>query len=505
MQATERKLFLERIKSTLQLKSAPLPAEGQHDRVERALQDFEYFASTYFPHYVTDICAPFHLEMVKEMEEVPAQGFRVLAYAAPRGFAKSVIVTLLYHIWLIVRKACHFIVIVAANEDLASEFSEAIRLEFDYNKALAFDWNPGSARGEVSDFIVNSIRVLAKGKAQGIRGVRHAGWRPDRLICDDLEKDQEANNPVSAKKTIKLIWENFLPALDIRGSVAVMVGTIIKKRCAFDILMNGQEAELQTITRRVYRAIEQDANGNDVSLWASRWPLSLLYSYREKLGTASFEKEYQMNPREEEDSMFHESWFRFYNPGDYKMSELIVAGFVDPSARSQKKHDPKAIVWLGLERNTMTYLILDAWIKKTNPRAMVFATFQMFELYQSMVTVVGIESNGFQALLADNYDAYEKEAGITMPLQLVEHYQAKEDRVETLCALFERGKMLLPALPFQSEGVKELITQLLYFPSTVVHDDGPDALEGAYSLLKNTLAGKTTFLPVKRRNKDEMR
>lgn len=504
MQVSEQKLLLERIKATLQLKSAPLPAEGRNERVARARTDFEFFARTYFPHYVTDDCAPFHLEIVKELENVPKRGFTVNAYAAPRGFAKSVIVTLLSNIWAIVRKSVHFIVLVSANEDLAGEFSEAIRLEFEYNKALEYDWSPGDPRGEVTDFVINGIRVLARGKAQGIRGVRHAGWRPDRLVCDDLEKDQEANNPVSAKKTIKLIWENFLPALDIRGSVVALVGTIIRKRAAFDLLMNSQEPELLTINRRVYRAIYQDSKGKDKSLWPSRWPLSLLYSYREKLGTAAFEKEYQMNPREEEDSMFKESWFKYYHPGDYKMSELVAVGFVDPSARSQKKHDPKAIVWLGLDKASMTYLILDAWIKKTNPRAMVFATFDTYQLYRDIVTAVGIEANGFQALLADNYDAYEKEAGVTIPLQLVEHYRAKEDRVETLAPLFERGKMLLPALPYQSEGVKELITQLLYFPSSVVHDDGPDALEGAYGLLKNTLAGKTTFTPVKRKNRQEM-
>ncbi len=500
MLASEKKQALKEIKAILQLKSAPLPPEGKRERIERASTDFEYFARTYFPHYVTDTCAQFHLEIVRDLENVPKRGFDVFAYAAPRGFAKSVIVTLLYAVWCIVRKTRHFISIVSANEDLAGEFTEAIKIEFEYNKALEYDWNTGMPRGEISDFVVNNVRVLARGKKQGIRGVRHAGWRPDLLIGDDLEKDEEANNPVIAKKTIKLVKENFLPALDKRGSTAVLVGTVIKKHCAFDLIMNGDDEGLETWTRRTYRALIEDENGKIVSLWPTRWPVALLLEYKEKLGTAAFEKEYQMTPRDDQDAMFKESWIRYYHPEDYKISDLTVAGFCDPSARAQRKHDPKAVVFLGLHRPTMTYLILDAWIKNTNARAMVFATFEMYERYKEAVSAVGLEANGFQELLADVYDSYEKEAGVSLPLRLVEHYRSKEARVETLSPPFERGKILFPAKPYQSPGVRELLLQLLAFPTPSVHDDGPDALEGAYSLLKNTFAGKTVWEPVKRKN-----
>jgi predicted phage terminase large subunit-like protein len=71
----------------------------------------------------------------------------------------------------------------------------------------------------------------------------------------------------------------------------------------------------------------------------------------------------------------------------------------------------------------------------------------------------------------------------------VTHRIAKETRVASLSPLLERGKIRF----IRGHSDQELlIEQLLFFPSRTLHDDGPDALEGAVDLARRLLTGKTS-------------
>ena len=58
-----------------------------------------------------------------------------------------------------------------------------------------------------------------------------------------------------------------------------------------------------------------------------------------------------------------------------------------------------------------------------------------------------------------------------------------------LSPLVERGKVRFLMLVRRNADYNRLMEQLVFFPSPTVHDDGPDALEGAVSLLKEAMRG----------------
>jgi predicted phage terminase large subunit-like protein len=110
---------------------------------------------------------------------------------------------------------------------------------------------------------------------------------------------------------------------------------------------------------------------------------------------------------------------------------------------------------------------------------------------------VGVEDNLFQRLLLKEFDRLGAERGQLLPLKGVTHRIAKETRVASLSPLLERGKIRF----IRGHSDQELlIEQLLYFPSRTLHDDGPDALEGAVGLARELPAGGTPkYIPLKPR------
>lgn len=72
------------------------------------------FAKIYFPQYVTAAPCSFHEEICNELMEISDRRDSKVAIAAPRGYAKSTVVTLFYVAWSICYEKEKFILILSA-------------------------------------------------------------------------------------------------------------------------------------------------------------------------------------------------------------------------------------------------------------------------------------------------------------------------------------------------------------------------------------------------------
>jgi predicted phage terminase large subunit-like protein len=488
-------------------KAKPLPEKGKQERIRRAKSDYFYFFKTYLPHYAENDFAEFHREMIGMLEERP-RVVNPMVVAAPRGFAKSAHISFGYVLWSIVRKSRRFIEIISANDDLASDLVEFAKLELESNTSIRGDFGEISTGGEAGDFRANGIRICAMGVRTMTRGKREREARPDLVILDDIEKDDEANSPEIVKKTIKIIKEGIYPSIAPSGNLFI-VGTVIRKRSVVGTILFSSEEPYSNWNRRIYRALTEDPKRGTISLWEARYPVADLLEIKKNVGLIAFEKEYNNNPRDDEDSLFREDWIRYYHPMEFPERNLTAAMFVDPSARGQKRHDYKAIVVVGLDREQMRYPVLRAWIRKGSIEEMLHATFRIYDEFREIVKVVGLEANGFQALLQRDYERLAKEYGYYLPLRLVTNTQNKEDRIERLSPLVERGMVMFRKdwIAGSAMGTNDdtnlLVEQLLYFGNSSVHDDGPDALENAVRLLEAG-SGKIGYTPGKQRESNRI-
>jgi predicted phage terminase large subunit-like protein len=132
---------------------------------------------------------------------------------------------------------------------------------------------------------------------------------------------------------------------------------------------------------------------------------------------------------------------------------------------------------------------MDAFIQKTTLEQTLGAIFNRHQEYGYQL--FGVEDNLFQRLLLKEFDRLGQERGLALPVKGVTNRLAKETRVASLSPLMERGKIRF----IRGHSDQELLVeQLLYFPSRTLHDDGPDALEGAIHLAQG-LPGVTAEEP----------
>ena len=180
--------------------------------------DMEFFGRAYFPHYFSRPSPEFHRELdaiwqdgvlkgltpstPKLVKQISRMNGCKRVVAAPRGHAKSTSLTFKGTIHAVVYGYKHYPIIISDSSDQAEGFLDNIRVEFEENEAIREDF--GDLTGKVwrSNVLVTStnIKVEAIGSGKKIRGRKHRNWRPDLLILDDIENDENVRTPEQRAK-----------------------------------------------------------------------------------------------------------------------------------------------------------------------------------------------------------------------------------------------------------------------------------------------------------------
>lgn len=507
MTRTEFRQRADDILMRLSLEVTPFWQESeakQEQRLQRAAADPLYFCRTYLPHYFSHVPAPFHYELVQLLERRPADectggtplptGNRKpktgnpdvvvpAVVAAPREFAKTTVCTFGYVLHQICFRRRHFIIIGSDTDDLASDLTGYLYLELLYNERLLQDFGElVKANRAVDDFVtLNDIRVKSRGRGQRLRGLKHKQYRPDLILLDDLENDVNVRNPEIVQQILDWVKSAVYPALDAGGSLLI-IGTILRWKSALHLMLTSGEEPYCHFERRLYRAVQEDGT----SLWEARHPLGRLKRQKQMMGTVAFNRE-KMNEPTPEGGFFKEEWIHYYHPDILKDRNLVVAGFFDPSLETGAGADYKAVVTVGWDPQEMIFYVMDAFVQKVTLEQTLRAIFNRHQAHG--YRVLGVEDNLFQRLLLKEFDRLGQELGLLLPLKGVTHRVAKETRVASLSPLLERGRIRF----IRGHSDQELLVeQMLYFPSRTLHDDGPDALEGAIRLAQGLTGGAAT-------------
>lgn len=195
---------------------------------------YDYFVAHYFPHYTrhpekSDLHRYLFDRLPRILQSPKSEPD---AIAAPRGEAKSTLVTQLFTLYCIVTGRKHYAVLIMESIDQAYPMLEAIKVELEANPRLRIDFPEAAGKGRVwqAGTIVtrNNIKVTIAGSGKKLRGLRHGAHRPDLVILDDLENDEQVR---SAEQRDKL--HNWLTKTVLQLGAAgekldvVYIGTIL--------------------------------------------------------------------------------------------------------------------------------------------------------------------------------------------------------------------------------------------------------------------------------------
>ncbi len=481
---------------------SPDPVERAR-RIARAHDDFDFFVNTYFPHYIR---SPHKSELHKYLfarlpEIVSSEKSETDAIAAPRGEAKSTLVSQLFVLWCLVTGRKRYPVIVMDSIDQAYPMLEAIKAELEFNPRLQMDFPEACGQGRVwqAGTIVtrNDAKVQVAGSGKKLRGLRHGPYRPDLCVLDDIENDEQVRNPDQRDKLQSWLSKTVLP---LGGAGAkydvVYIGTILHydsvlnrtlanklwrsakfkallkwpDHMAFwerweELLRNDGEA----VADAFYTAHRAEMDAGSVCSWAAR-PLLTLMKIRARDGHDTFDSEYQNDPVAGDNAPFAKVISFWVN----RLSNWLFFGAIDPSLGKQgASRDPSALLVGGLNRETCILDVVEAAIKKRLPDRIIEDAIAFQRQYRCLLW--SVETVQFQAFLYSELIKRSAAAGIPFPARAVTPIADKLLRIESLQPHMANG--LIRLHPSQTT----LIDQLRHFPKAD-HDDGPDALHMLWAL-----------------------
>jgi len=483
--------WAEDLKSWIQESVSPFKddtPEKQKERIAQGKWDKLFFMETYLPHYFFKPFGEFHEEWAGLGDLRNECAF----LAAPREYGKSTFFSFGDPIHDFVYELRHFIEFISDTHEQATMFTLAIKVELEDNPRIRHDFSHLKGRIWKEDELLgsNNVYILARGKRDKFRGLKNRQWRPDKIIPDDFENDENVDNPKLVTKGKKLLQGAVMGSAG-EGFCFIMVGNIFHPKSVLAQFMADKDEEGNPLyVSKIYRAIVDQGKPTERSLWPELWPLERLYQKRRMMSTMIFNVE-MMNLTGAEDSPFKEGWFKYYRREEIDFTNHRVATGVDPSAKQGEANDFKANITVSLDPEKMLFYCRHAWIRHASPGGMFDAAYNQADDYGGRV---GIEENMLEDFLHEAIYNYAKDVGRYLAWQPIKHTTNKEQRIiGTLQYLVEHGKI------FFEKGHSDqdlLVEQLIYILNKNIHDDGPDALEMAVSMLQGGAFGPVEYTTV---------
>ena len=511
------------------------------DLLQRAAVDLPFFAYWFFPQAFRLPFAPFHHDVFADhlrMSSVPLAertGER-LALAAPRGSAKSTLVSYLLLLHDVLYQREPYIILISATQRQAEQRLRAIRMELLQNPVLRKINPPWFAHQDFSTtervLMVGQTRVEAFGAGVEMRGISHNGWRPTKIILDDVESSASAMSP-RRRARLKQWFAEVIEPLGQRQTHLLIIGTVLHRESLLAELLErpdfharryasidafppntpewqawrellvtpvelGDPLSARDKARAYFLNHQQTMTEGSRVLWPESEDIEQLMAQLQLQGRRSFYQEKQNQPQGPEDSLFHPSeyWAARRNPTGWEVrspwgtparpavvrshhgGELQFVAHLDSAlgkSKATQQGDFAAIAVVALTSDGQ-YLAVECWIKRASPSEQIQALLDLHQTYGFQR--VTLEGTGFQELLQEPLQEACRARGFPggippFRVEMVKPTLKKELRIARLEPFLCSGRLALSA-----ELPEEFWRELADYPRCA-HDDALDALAGA--------------------------
>lgn len=429
------------------------------------------FAEYFLKHLLLSESPEFHLEVFKTL---PANKRIVLA--SPRGFAKSTIVSVIYPIWLSLWGGARDICIISASETLAVDWLRKIKFELTNNELVReyFGDQVSDKWSENHIILRNGVNIRARGAGGQIRG-----FRPDVIICDDLETDDSVRSEEQRKQLKEWLFKACLNTLVPTGQF-IIVGTIIHPLSVLADLLaidNGWQ-------KKKYMAYKDGIQEEGHELWPELWNHSRLQARKREIGSFAFSSEFMNSPISDETAPIKEGQIRVWRELPRQYNAVIA---VDPAYSEDDTADFKTASLILCDTYSNRYL---AYYIRTHSKIGDFqdAVINLWLSNRSAVTAIGIPNSGVEKAFFESFLRKCQDRKLYPPVMELKNVfvqsgtsvsiRNKTARViAALQPLFEQGKYYI------GEDMLEARDELMSI-GVSRHDDIVDTMAYAESLMQ---------------------
>ena len=196
-------------------------------RRERLEKDDEEWFKYYFAMYCTCEPAAFHRKATGRLMR-NKRWYEVRAWS--RELAKSAR-SMMEISKLALTKKIRNVLLISNSQDNAQRLLLPFMANFEENQRIIQDYGTQKKPGywETGEFTVMAgCSFRAIGAGQSPRGTRNKNFRPDFILVDDIDTDEECRNPERIKTKWKWLEEALIPTMSVSGNYRVLFnGNII--------------------------------------------------------------------------------------------------------------------------------------------------------------------------------------------------------------------------------------------------------------------------------------
>jgi len=424
---------------------------------------------------------PFHRQIFEKLLSLD-EGDK-LCVVAPRGHAKTTLISLIYPLHRILFGEEHFVLLISESETQSKYLLEALGNEIEYNEKLKYFFGNriGSIWGKEEKEVIGRLdengkaeltcKILIRGTGQKVRGLKYGAYRPTLTIIDDGEGESNTMTDTARDKFRK--WLNGAVIPGSADAKLCFVGTIVDE----DSYLNrvaGPKAYDRKGRKKVkgwksmfYQAVRQKtppgqyvASGKEIVgkdgvpevLWKEHRPYKWLDDEKERLisegDAAYFFQEYQNIPMDDSFRVFKKEHIQYYQgyhvmegsvhylvrseKGSKERIPIHLFMGVDPASSENVKADYTAIVVIGVDKDFNIYII-DLYRGQVTPMDGADKIFEMADQY--MPKEIKIEETG-HVMLADYVMRKGKETGRFLNITPKKAIKAKYYRIKQMQPYF---------------------------------------------------------------------
>lgn len=471
-------------------------------RIERLEKNPEEWFKYYFPNFYTCEPAPWHIQATRRVINNP-EWYEVRSWA--RGLSKSGR-TMMEVLYLALTGQKQNIILVSATFDTACRLLLPYKSILESNNRIINDYGIQQSIGnwEAGEFITRKgVAFRALGAGQTPRGTRNDAIRPDTILIDDIDTDEECRNEDRIKQKIKWIEEALIPTRDISRPLLILAcGNIIAQFCC--------------ITEMAKKADKHDIvnirDNNNKSTWPQKNSEAHIDRVLGQISDNAAQKEYFNNPVLEGDVFESVTYMK---APKISTCEMVVAYF-DPSTSNKDKKKTNGKSQASFKSGVIVgfkgfrYYVYWVRLEQTNNATFVDWIFEADEYLtanQVDPKLLFIENNSLQdphfeqvILPAIYKKALDESISVPSLRPDTRRKPEKFDRIEgTLQPIDKSGNLAFDEKLKGDKHMKKMESQMLGVSPNAKHMDGPDDLEGGVWLIQHRKVRKTTTYRVGKR------
>lgn len=462
-------------------------------RIKRLEANPEEWFKYYFPNFYTSEPAPFHIQATKRILKNP-EWYEVRSWS--RELSKTGR-TMMEVLLLVLTGKKKNILMVSSTLDNAERLLLPYKTILEKNNRIIHDYGEQQSIGkwESGEFVTQKgVSFRALGAGQSPRGTRNDANRPDVILIDDIDTDEECRNKDRVKNKNKWIQEALIPTRSISKALLIIAcGNIISKYCC--ITEMAKKADIHEIINI------RDKEGK--STWPQKNSEADIDRVLSQISYNSAQKEYFNNPIIEGD-IFKEITYGKVPPLASCNQVLIYA---DPSTSNKDKSNGSASckgVGIIAEKNQKIYVVT-CWLDQTSNSKFVdwlFLAYLYLLEHKVDIKRIYIENNSLQD---PHYEQvllpliYQKQKNLDFTLPITPDTRKKPDkffRIEgNLEPLNRLGQLIFNKKEKDNPHMVRMEEQFMGVSMNSKTMDGPDLVEGGtFKIQKSNLQKQSSYI-----------